>query len=608
MQVNDMDIKKKIVQLPIIIFSALVPLIVYTKNVEFTKEWYHAFSGVKSFVDMYSYYKMVWILISFILALLIFLSFTKKIDYKEMLKPLINKILLAMMLIIILSTIFSEYKFIVYFGFIDRYEGAIVYFAYIFFVLYINNFINDIDDLKPIFYGILISSTVIAVIGIFQSYGYSFFETKFGQMLIIDSSVFSAVNNGGLGQTASASSTLYNANYMGSYMVLAIFLGLSALAYSKSKKANIVMCVYVLTMIFALVRSQSSAGMLGFVIGCLIALIFGFKYFVEKSRRNRGKIYAWVIVIIIGLGALISPQIKTEINGFSWHSDREVENIDFKFFGNRAEFYKDNHVLNVMFLKDRFIFILDGEELYRKKIELNDLSKQGKKDKNVLISINNKFIAKQFELVYKENINSLVVNLKPNFIIVLEATESGLNLRDFSGRPLKYEENIDSFKYFEGKEFFGSSRGYIWKRSIPLIKERLLLGSGADTFPLVFPQHDLIEKRKYMFRPYMFLDKPHNMFIQMGINFGGLYLALYIMAILVYFANSIWIYLKRKCILKKDLAGSMIFCAIVSYNITGIFNDSVVSVSPMYWTIFAIGILVNRINKNSIDNDGVLNE
>ena len=49
---------------------------------------------------------------------------------------------------------------------------------------------------------------------------------------------------------------------------------------------------------------------------------------------------------------------------------------------------------------------------------------------------------------------------------------------------------VKRFKPFDGKEKMGSARIYNWSRTIPLLKDTLLVGFGPDTFSKVFPQND----------------------------------------------------------------------------------------------------------------------
>lgn len=72
---------------------------------------------------------------------------------------------------------------------------------------------------------------------------------------------------------------------------------------------------------------------------------------------------------------------------------------------------------------------------------------------------------------------------------------------------------------FWGKEDFGSGRGLIWSKSLPLLKRTLFLGVGPDCFVLEFPQNDVIAKLKFG-PPLIIIDKPHSWFLQVAINTG----------------------------------------------------------------------------------------
>ena len=68
---------------------------------------------------------------------------------------------------------------------------------------------------------------------------------------------------------------------------------------------------------------------------------------------------------------------------------------------------------------------------------------------------------------------------------------------------------------FEGKEELGSSRGYIWSRTLPLLGNCLFTGFGPDTFTYNFPQNDVLAKY-YSYEQfnegfYVTVDKPHIM-------------------------------------------------------------------------------------------------
>ncbi len=47
-------------------------------------------------------------------------------------------------------------------------------------------------------------------------------------------------------------------------------------------------------------------------------------------------------------------------------------------------------------------------------------------------------------------------------------------------------EDMNVEKVLPGYEKFASGRGFIWSRSIPLLKDSVFIGYGADTYPLIF--------------------------------------------------------------------------------------------------------------------------
>ncbi|HMA60603.1 MAG TPA: hypothetical protein VKN64_09940 [Halanaerobiales bacterium] len=65
------------------------------------------------------------------------------------------------------------------------------------------------------------------------------------------------------------------------------------------------------------------------------------------------------------------------------------------------------------------------------------------------------------------------------------------------------------------KNVLGLSRGFIWSRSLPLLKETWLLGFGADTYPIYFPQDDNVGKLITFDKTRKIMDKPHNMYLRL---------------------------------------------------------------------------------------------
>ena len=85
----------------------------------------------------------------------------------------------------------------------------------------------------------------------------------------------------------------------------------------------------------------------------------------------------------------------------------------------------------------------------------------------------------------------------------------------------KLDEIQNAPAVFKGHERSLSGRGYIWGRTIPLLKKSLLWGSGPDTFTVKFPQTDYVMKVNTGLNMYQQLPtKAHSMYLQSALQTG----------------------------------------------------------------------------------------
>ena len=125
----------------------------------------------------------------------------------------------------------------------------------------------------------------------------------------------------------------------------------------------------------------------------------------------------------------------------------------------------------------------------------------------------------------------------------------------------------------------GSGRMLIWKLTLPMMKDTVFIGNGPDTFLFHYPQ------AKYMeMGGKAFVAKPHNLYMQIFVNTGGLALAAFLGLVFGIF-KSAW----------KRLAGNPlqnvqapVAASVFAFLITGLFNDSVVSSAPIFWIFLGI--------------------
>ncbi len=143
----------------------------------------------------------------------------------------------------------------------------------------------------------------------------------------------------------------------------------------------------------------------------------------------------------------------------------------------------------------------------------------------------------------------------------------------------------------------GTGRVYIWRRTVELIEKRPLLGYGLDNLPYYFPQDDPL-KNSGLDDPNIIVDKPHNIYLDIAFGSGVLALLAFLVLLLRYAWQNIK--LLRHGISGETgvfLAGSLAgWCG---YLIQGMFNDSTIGVSIVFWILFGVSasILKQELEK-----------
>jgi hypothetical protein len=152
---------------------------------------------------------------------------------------------------------------------------------------------------------------------------------------------------------------------------------------------------------------------------------------------------------------------------------------------------------------------------------------------------------------------------------------------------------------FANDQFFGSSRGYIWSKTFPLLKDTFFIGHGADTFAIIFPQNDFVGKLNFFSNRNIVVDKAHNMYLGAAVGTGILSVFALLSMFILYGIQSFKIY--RKCSYNSFLeySGVGIFIGVVGFLFAGLINDSSVSTMPLFYGLLGTGIAINMILKKA---------
>jgi hypothetical protein len=571
------EIKNVIYILPMIIIIAVIPIIVYVRAIPLEDDITY---------NYFTFYKAIILFTMAIISLLLLILRRWRESF-QIKTSMIYFPIFFYILFVILSTAFSDIRPTAMFGFIERNEGAFTIIAYIIALVVSFNFLNDEIDIKLILHSLISSALVIGLIGLFQYFGKDLYFTVLGKFLIFPSELHHIADS--IQSTLPSytiASSLYNPNYVGSYMamVFPISIGLY-LNGSKLKDTTIIgflSCIF-----FAVwIGCRSRAGILGGLLA-LVIIVFLTINKIMKKRQKLLIIIPYILIFIfmnhVSGGTLFSKAITINpIIEQNFYHDNKIDLEEIIISDNTASILGKDRVLNIL-VNDSEISYLNGE---------NEILEIYSDSGNVIYFKDNDYSDFTFYVHKGENATTLfgkIEDVPLNWFIenntIMMIGENG-HLYHTIYHPEKWG--------FEGRERFGSSRGYIWSRTLPMIKSTIILGNGPDTYFAYFPQYDLVGKLKNFGQTNIIVDKPHNYYLQMAVDTGVLSLISILTLFGVYFTSSFRLFFKNDSDEFYVQAGIIIFAAICGYFTVAFFNDSVVTVAPVFWVLLGTGFSINH--------------
>ena len=168
-------------------------------------------------------------------------------------------------------------------------------------------------------------------------------------------------------------------------------------------------------------------------------------------------------------------------------------------------------------------------------------------------------------------------------------------------------DNIPSIGW-DNNGAWGNGRGYIFSRTLPMMKNTMLVGYGADTFCLYFPHKDYVGKMNsvsFTENVNIVVDKPHNMYMGAWVGTGGISVLALLAMFAIYAVQSLSLYFKNRYESTDfaSYAGVGIFLGIVGFLTAALVDDSSVSVMPMFYALLGTGIATNMLLKRRAQNE-----
>lgn len=612
------DRKENIAQImqvmPIILIAAFVPILVQftIAIVPDNIQGFWISDGIH--MDFFSKIKATYLMIFSCLSVLVLIglkltklgatpgiisfenrTLVQKLFYKQNVLQMERVILVPLAIytvLTVLSALFSEYKEVAFAGFPDRYEGLWVLVAYVAIWGTIIALVKDIKQVHFIVGAMVFSGIIICIIGIGQYFGNDLFASELGKNLIIPEN-YSRMREGLQFNVApnTAYSTLFNPNNVGSMMSMLGVFGMTVALLAKCIYVKIIAAVFAAMNIFTLLASNSRGGYLGAFAGIVFLAVM--LLLVYKLNPK----YIAISVVVILVPIVIAVSMEDKFRNLANLSLDALIGVPVKPVSEMQTAEVATQILGFTTGSDTVEIMTDAGNLYvtykgKEDIEIRD------EDNNLIdYTIENKAVkntSQKFSnlgMVIGENDITMTLGRKAMFAF----HENEVWFVGVNGRLVKAVDETPVYpKFLATYGKMGSMRGIIWGKTIPLLKDTLLIGKGPDTFAMYYPQNDYTSKITYFATTNIIVDKAHNLYVQIALNQGVLALIGFIGALGMYYFWSIKNLLKRRDVSNIYITYNVAFSSgMAAYLVAGMFNDSIVSVAPIFWIMWGLGSAIN---------------
>ena len=584
----------------LLLITAVIPLIVKYAEVPIGLDEYQYIAPIQISMDMFTYYKSIYILIgSGILFICLFAYM-----FSERLKSLINwrKLItdpltvgfIVFLIAIVGSSIHSVYKYTVIHGISERYESVFILLSYLVIFAAAVLFTRGAYQCRFLLYGLLFSCFFIGLIGMFQFFKMDFFKTALAAKLVIGSSTSKRLSPSF--QNLSYS-TFHNPNSVGLYTALMLPITvIGAVYYNRGIVMRIAFIICAIMTLFTAIGCNSSGGLAGLFVAAFVLLIILIRLDYINCKRIRKRVILSIFGGIACLSAIvifISP-IRIRVYNMSMKLLERGTAANTKFF---KDMNISSGTVDIITANGDIHFVSHPDGLTVSTGGASPLtpvsSEENPQNESVIKSFTVPGLA-DFKVEERKNMFKLGMN-DVVFFFGIDEKNNIIPLTN-KGDPIDLCKPVQTFG-FNGMDMWGSGRGYIWARTLPLLNQRWITGSGPDSFIIEFPQDDIIGKIRTFGTPYIVVDKAHNLFLQTGVNTG----VISMLALLFIFG---WYIIANFVSIMKGMAQNedkwifamriAILAGVCGYAAASMSTDSTVAVSPVFWTVLGMGVAMKR--------------
>ena len=584
--------------LPLMAVVAIVPLIVWLHIYDSGLTDYDFFVPAETYyesggsTDFFLYYKMVWFCVfAGIMALLVAVRMVRnkgRIEFAKVFIPLGVYAFLAL-----LSSICSEYQPYPFTGVYEQFESVWALLGYCVVTYYAFLVIQTEHDFKYIVAALLAGTVLMLVIGITQAFFTDIYQSKIGAYLMMPAKYAEAGEATFNFEKGRVYLSLYNPNYVGSYVPLlsALFLVL-AFATRRIYMRIVYIAIYI-GLLLTLFGAQSRAGIVGVVVSVVVmGILFG--------RRLFKNWFAVALTVILLVGTFYTYN--------NYAGDIVTRRIKAAFDVNETAEY---NLTDIQTLDDEVIFVYKGNNLHVNYVydyEGGDFTMHVYDDDYASVNVEVSDDSMTFSITDDERFSGITLGpqLITDDVIGFYTKIDGhmWYFADVDGSMYMYSPfgkfvkgtHSESAEWLERYSRLASGRGYIWAKTLPLLKDNILLGSGADTFVFEFPNADFVSIYNGGYDGNL-MTKPHNMYLQMAVQTGVVSLVAFLVFYFWFFISGVITAFRLRKYSFCACCGIGILSGSAGYMVVQMINDSSITVAPLYWAFIGLGMACFRIAK-----------
>ena len=493
-------------------------------------------------------------------------------------------LLLLLILFLVLSAVFSKFPEKSLSGSIEQYESLWVLLSYVILAVFSFYYTKNEKNRMLLVCALLFGLAMASVFGVLQFFQCDFWNSEFGKEILIPES-FSSLRDRlrfsedfrGIGRVYM---TLYNPTYAGIYLVML----LPFLFLMKNKFVKMMLIPSILCLVGTMSKSAWLTG--------VILLVTGGWLMASTVQLQKWKFYkkiwltAGVVCLVMLAGAVFFSKNAVLTEGKRLQEiSAEKEYVRVVYEGNTlymSEFPKDDSVtykiVDEKGLEPMLLWVPERGEIDSQDPRFDDL---------------------HFKVYKKNEIGYIYVKFAE--VIFRFTDELGTGKYEYISMNGKPDELKVAKTLLPIGDSLLNGRGYIWNRTIPLMFENVLFGTGPDTFLQVFPQDDYVARANLGYGFFTeILTNAHSFYLQIGLQNGCVVLVCLLCLLGIYLKKSWKMYAHKECYDRNDRIGVACLLGSIGYLICGITFASSVCTTPVFAILVGMGLGMQPISEKDV--------